>query len=86
MGTLNKGKCKECGHKFEYSLVGGFNFAIINCNKCHRARSVSWDDKKKSTTHGPCECGGTFTNDAKVRCPECNSDRVKDLGVKLYFD
>ena len=86
MGTVNNGKCKDCGHKFEYSLIGGFSFAIVNCDSCSAARSISWEEKKEKEEHGPCKCGGTFTNAAQPRCPKCQSANIKDKGVKLYFD
>lgn len=86
MGTLHDATCRHCGKSFEYSEGGGFQFAIIQCDLCHRARSVSWEDKKNSDTHGPCDCGGTFRNDAVVRCPHCDSPDIQDMGIKLYFD
>jgi hypothetical protein len=86
MGTVNNAKCLDCRHEFEFSKIGGFNFAIVNCNSCSAAKSISWDEKKEKEEHGVCKCGGAFTNSALPRCPVCQSLNIKDEGVKLYFD
>ena len=86
MGTVNTGKCLNCEHQFEYSVGGGYNFVIVNCDSCHQVNYISWKQKEASETHGICECGGTFRNDAKVRCPECDSDQIGDKTVKIHFD
>ena len=86
MGEMKNGKCKQCHHKFEFATIGGFTFAIVRCTQCDEAKSVSWEEHKKSNEHGKCKCGGMFTNDAVVRCPKCKSDNIKDLGTYLMFD
>lgn len=35
---------------------------------------------------GACHCGGRFRYDAPVRCPECRSTAVKNLGVSTLYD
>jgi hypothetical protein len=86
MGTTNKAKCLDCQHEFEYSEGGGFTFAIINCDSCFRAKSVSWEEKKEKETQGLCECGGTFKNSAAPRCDKCNSANIQKLNVIVFFD
>ena len=86
MGSLILGKCSQCGHEFEYSTIGGFNFAIVRCTLCDNAKSISWDEHSEKKEHGRCKCGGLFTNDALVRCPNCYSDKIKELEIKLMFD
>ena len=86
MGSRHQAKCRDCGHLFEYDESGGFTFAIINCDSCHRMISVSWADKANQKTHGKCSCGGTYSNDAKPRCKKCDSMNIDDLGTILLFD
>lgn len=86
MGEIKLGRCLTCESKFEYSIIGGFNFAIVRCNSCDQVKSISWDEHSQDKVHGACHCGGFFTNDARVRCPKCHSSNIMDLGTKLYFD
>ncbi|TFH27974.1 MAG: hypothetical protein E4G98_05680 [Promethearchaeota archaeon] len=86
MGTVHQAKCRDCGHVFKFSEGGGFKFAIINCNSCHLAISVSWEVKRRQNTHGKCSCGGTYSNEAKPRCEKCESANIEDLGTTIYFD
>ena len=37
---------------------------------------------------GLCKCGGTFSSNAKARCPKCKSDHLEEAedSFKLLFD
>lgn len=35
---------------------------------------------------GQCECGGYFKKNAKPRCPNCESRKIKEIKVLEYYD
>ncbi len=35
---------------------------------------------------GQCKCGGYFKKNAKPRCPNCKSSKIKKISVRDYYD
>ena len=74
MGRTLGIKCPRCGKKFEWSTGSGFlEVAPLHCDKCGKEKE--WN-KYDMVTDGDldCPCGGTFTDDAPIRCPKCKTE------------
>ena len=73
MGRTLDVKCPHCGRKFEWNIGSGFlEVEMLHCDKCGREKE--WN-KFDMVTDGDldCKCGGSFTDEAPVRCPECKA-------------
>ena len=42
MGSQFQAKCKSCGHEFTAEDGGGFFFHLLHCDKCGRAKDISF--------------------------------------------
>lgn len=43
MGHTFAGKCKQCGEQSTFSVGGGFFFHQLNCDRCHKTKTISFD-------------------------------------------
>lgn len=89
MGQTLTIKCPECGNQFKWKSGPGFIVVeTLHCDRCGKEKV-----RKMSETFEPgclkCSCGGTFTDDAPVRCPKCKNvvdDVDKHLEAVLCWD
>ena len=44
MGSQYQAKCRSCGHEFTVQDGGGFFFHLLHCDKCGRAKSISFEE------------------------------------------
>lgn len=42
--------------------------------------------RRIETIAGKCECGGQYTFEAPVRCPQCRSTRIEEGEPTIYYD
>ena len=102
MGEMYKATCNRCGTLFEVWDGGGMRFEMFHCDRCGTHRSVPHDEldalKKKLRrkkylralqSYDDCPCGGSFSSDARSRCPKCRSDEwtpISDQMDILFYD
>lgn len=91
MGQSFDARCTECETEFEVSEGGGFHFALLHCKLCGAPRSVPLEiqpdgEPKLGPFDRHCDCGGTFTQSAKPRCPKCRSTDYEPIGNYLNYD
>jgi hypothetical protein len=68
--------CKSCGTRFSVSEGSGMVAMPFHCDQC--GKEWWWEfgpggPMGKEAAPPPCECGGTFREDASPRCPNCRS-------------
>jgi predicted Zn-ribbon and HTH transcriptional regulator len=101
MGKEFDATCQQCQTVFRVSEGGGFLFVSLRCERCGREWTRSLQELAEAgiTFHdadawqnvralaGQCRCGGTFSETARQRCPQCKSDRYERTGLDvLFFD
>jgi hypothetical protein len=95
MGTGLTVSCDGCGEEFSATLGAGFMGVQTRCTECGESSFAPhpWmasDDDPPAPER--CECGGTFSSDAPVRCPGCakafTEAELRDLevGSMLLWD
>lgn len=89
MGQSYDIKCPHCKSGFEWSVgIGMLGIAKYHCCKCGKSKNVSIDDIMKGPLR--CKCGGTFEEDAPIRCPKCNQTltdkEVKENSIIMMWD
>lgn len=80
MGQTLLIKCPKCGNNYRWNAGPGFIVVeTLHCDRCGQEKTI-----KKTDTFEPgdyyCKCGGMFTDDAPVRCPQCGTvvENVKE--------
>ncbi len=94
MGSRFDVVCKNCGTKYEADEGGGMSFHLLHCDKCGKGKSVYFDELLEDPLNyrafedyaGKCECGGNFTHDAPLRCPNCRSTEIESSDLTLLYD
>lgn len=76
MGEIRSYRCNACDHDFSRREGRGFAIQMLYCERCGSSRQIpAVDDKPASIT---CECGGSIHENARPRCPACNSSDIGD--------
>lgn len=101
MGKEFDAACQQCGIVFRVSEGGGFLFVRLRCDHCGEEWTRSTEElfeaginfhaddswAKVRAMAGTCRCGGQFSETAKQRCPQCNSDNYEMAGNNIIsFD
>lgn len=89
MGQTLTIKCPKCGKQYKWSSGPGFIVVeTLHCDRCGKEKV-----RKRSDAFEPgyleCSCGGTFKDDAPVRCPKCKKvieDVEESTEMKLLWD
>jgi hypothetical protein len=68
-------RCDRCGATAFVSIA---DLYASDPPGMDEASDSAWQlrDERLSTLAGPCSCGGSFVEDAPVRCPACRSTDV----------
>lgn len=74
------------GSGMPYSIVGEEEWEYARKN--YKGDSISEEEYYKAVENiaGKCKCGGTFTFNAKPRCPECNSLEIGEGETLMCYD
>lgn len=72
MGSYTKIKCPGCGKVYEWSEGEGFTTRILHCDRCGKKKQMKLN-AKYAVEDLVCKCGGSFSEDAPIRCPECKA-------------
>lgn len=72
MGSYTKIKCPRCGKVYEWSEGEGFTTRILHCDRCGKKKQMKLN-AKYAVEDLVCKCGGSFSEDAPIRCPECKA-------------
>jgi hypothetical protein len=98
MAMMLEVSCRQCGAQSQQLDGATMSGPRPRCWVCGRSRLVSVEDVIKATTDGqsvdwsdaniaklagPCKCGGTFSEDAPLRCKKCRSTDLDrhDYGI-----
>lgn len=68
--------CRSCGTRFAVSEGPGMVAMPFHCDQCGKEwwwKFGPGGPTGKEAAPPPCECGGTFREDASPRCPNCRS-------------
>lgn len=90
MGTTYGAICNACDTRFEVNEGSGMIAMPFHCERC--GREWWWKFGPEGPVGRPnppaCECGGSFTEEALPRCPECRSTDVgRDPdGFEIIYD
>lgn len=91
MGEAYDAICKECQTSFSVSEGSGMIAMPYHCERC--GKEWWWEfgpggPMDKEPNPPTCECGGTFSLEARPRCPACRSaDFERDpSGMSMIYD
>jgi hypothetical protein len=78
MGRGREVACKVCGHNWSRYEGCGMKCSIYQCDQCDQEKTLLHGSELRKigsepTNLGLCECGGSFVENATIRCPKCKS-------------
>ena len=90
MGSQWSAICKECRTKFEVSEGSGMEAMPFHCDRCGKEWWWNFGPRGPGGKASPpeCPCGGAFSVNAPLRCPECQSTDLEPdpAGVETLYD
>jgi transposase-like protein len=83
--------CNDCGNHWTHIDGSGFRSAIYYCDLCANRKSLFQDRTNNlgflnPENINPCKCGGSFTMNATIRCPQCKSTDLEISSQQTLWD
>ncbi len=75
MGEAFRMRCNDCRAKWMYRRGEGAITRFLHCDRCGKEKVLCNSEGEISAL--PCDCGGTFIEDAPIICPKCKSANVE---------
>ena len=88
MGKEQEYLCKSCGKRAVQNVGSGMTYQLVRCESCGIEKNIPRSRYQEilSDSLGLCDCGGTLSLVAPLRCPQCGSTDVEATGEGLVID